>query len=125
MSICIDVSDLAAATRFYVDALDCVLKEEKASHNTLDCCGSTLHLASKEEGSDAAGAGTPRRFQRHWTPVHLDFHVEDITPVVAKVESLGGVVEKIQDGAWGAAAFCADPYGNGFCLIALNTEPTG
>lgn len=29
-------------------------------------------------------------------------------------------MEEKKEGEWGAAAFCADPFGNGFCIIKLN-----
>ena len=31
----------------------------------------------------------------------------------------GGTVESVQRGDWGAVAVCADPFGNGFCLVSL------
>jgi catechol 2,3-dioxygenase-like lactoylglutathione lyase family enzyme len=122
VSICIDVPDLKAATTFYCDALGCSLDKEQASHNTLLLAGTKLHLLFKEGGTNATRAGScARTYERHWTPVHLDFHVDDVDAAVAEVKRLGGTVEDLQRGEWGAAAFCADPFGNGFCLLAIRS----
>jgi len=120
VSICIDVPDLKAATTFYCDALGCSIDKEQASHNTLLVGGTTLHLSLKEGGTDATGTGScTRTYERHWTPVHLDFDVDDVDAAVVEVKRLGGTVEGLKRGEWGAAAFCADPFGNGFCLLAI------
>ena len=52
--------------------------------------------------------------------MHVDFYVEDVDAITPKVESLGGTVESTKSGPWGKAAFCADPFGNGFCLLAID-----
>jgi predicted enzyme related to lactoylglutathione lyase len=36
------------------------------------------------------------------------------------VVDLGGIKEGEKSGEWGSAAFCADPFGNGFCLMQIN-----
>lgn len=124
ITVCIDVSDLARATAFYCDALGCNLRRSKATHNTLDADGTTVHLALKEEGTLATPfPGTERTYTRHWTPVHVDFAVEDVDAIAAEVERLGGRVEETKRGQWGEAAFCADPFGNGFCLLRLALGP--
>jgi len=43
---------------------------------------SRIYLLTKKEGSVATAGGAHRTFQRHWTPVHIDF-------VVSKAEELG------------------------------------
>lgn len=122
VSICIDVPDLKGATTFYCDALGCSIDKEQASHNTLSVGGTTLHLSLKEGGTDATGTGScARSYERHWTPVHLDFDVDDVDAAVVEVKRLGGTVEGLKRGEWGAAAFCADPFGNGFCLLAIRS----
>jgi predicted enzyme related to lactoylglutathione lyase len=121
VSVCIDVSDLTVATAFYCEALGGSLDKTQASHNTLSVGSTTLQLLLKEAGSDATGTGCTRTYERHWTPVHLDFDVEDIDVAMADVKRLGGTVEELRRGDWGAAAFCADPFGNGFCLTAIRS----
>jgi predicted enzyme related to lactoylglutathione lyase len=116
---------LKAATTFYCDALGCSLDDEQASHNALSVGGATLHLLLKAAGTDATRAGSSiRTYERHWTPVHLDFDVEDIDAAVARVQRSGGTFEGLERDESGAAAFCADPFGNGFCLLALRSSKT-
>lgn len=119
VSVCIDVSDLARGTAFYCDALGCSLVEEHTDHNTMSAAGVTIHISAKAAGTHATPAGSPRHYERHWTPVHLDFDVEDIDAAISRVEAGGGSVEGVKRGDWGAAAFCADPFGNGFCLLQI------
>lgn len=120
VSICIDVSDLKTATTFYCEALGCSLEKAQETHNTLSLDSITIHLSLKEAGSPATRTGSSlRSFDRHWTPVHLDFDVQDVDATAAEVERLGGTIEEVKRAEWGAAAFCADPFGNGFCLLAI------
>lgn len=120
ITICIDVSDLDQATTFYCEGLGCKLVTERDTHNTLDAEGTTLQLCLKEQGTHATGKDGPTRdYSRHWTPVHLDFDVDNVERVAQQVRKLGGKVEQTKSGDWGAAAFCADPFGNGFCLLKL------
>jgi predicted enzyme related to lactoylglutathione lyase len=120
VSICIDVPDLSVATAFYCDALGCSVEKQQASHNTLSAGGVTMQLLLKEAGTAATGNGTCHRtYERHWTPVHLDFAVDDLDATLAAVKRSSGTVESVQRGEWGAAAICADPFGNGFCLVSL------
>ena len=122
LSVCIDVSDLELATTFYCEALGCTLEKRQSSHNTLSAAGTTLHLSNKDAGSTATPSGSTRDYARHWTPVHLDFDVADVDAVAEKVKQLGGSVESTKTGEWGNAAFCADPFGNGFCLLKIETD---
>ena len=55
------------------------------------------------------------------TPVHLDVDVGDVDAGVAEVKRLRWTVERLEGGEWGAAAFGADPFGNGFCLLAIRS----
>lgn len=120
VSICIDVADLKLGTQFYCEALGCTLEKEHASHNTLSAGGVVIHIAEKDDGSRATPGGEGvRNYGRHWTPVHLDFDVQDVAQSVELVKRLGGVVESEKSGDWGNAAFCADPFGNGLCLIHI------
>jgi predicted enzyme related to lactoylglutathione lyase len=122
VSICIDVPDLSAATAFYCDALGCSVDKQQASHNTLSVGGVTMQLLLKEAGTAATGNGTCyRTYERHWTPVHLDFDVDDLDAAIAVVKRSSGTVESVKRGDWGAVATCADPFGNGFCLVSLQS----
>ena len=119
ISISIDVPNLARAAAFYGDALGCrKLRDQAPNMVVLSAEGVEIYLL--EKGSDtqplANGSGS-RSYERHWTPVHLDFATADVPVVVAKVVSAGGTHEGGEKGDWGEIAYCADPFGNGFCLI--------
>ena len=122
LAICIDVPDLAAGTAFYCDGLGCRLASEHDGYNTLELDGTTIHVAGKEAGSHPVrgNEAVSRVYERHWTPVHLDFYVEDLEAALERVLALGATREGGAEGDWGAAAFCADPFGNGFCLLKVD-----
>jgi uncharacterized glyoxalase superfamily protein PhnB len=62
-----------------------------------------------------------RRYERHWTPVHLDIHVNDLEAALARALDAGAKKEQVFDNAkHGSAAFCSDPFGHGFCLMQSN-----
>lgn len=116
--VCIDVPDLDAAASFYCGALELERLGESRSNIKLDAGGVEVYLLRKEAGTPPTPSpGHERAYARHWTPVHLDFRVADIDLVVQRVTDAGGVVEHMTSGDWGAIAHCADPFGNGFCLI--------
>jgi lactoylglutathione lyase len=59
-----------------------------------------------------------RDYARHWTPVHTDFVVADLSAAIARAEAAGAVREgSVRTARWGRIATLADPFGNGFCLI--------
>ncbi|MFI4936040.1 MAG: VOC family protein [Caulobacterales bacterium] len=63
-----------------------------------------------------------RRYERHWTPVHVDFHVDDFEAFLAKAVNAGGKCEqKFEGGPRPPVAFCSDPFGNGFCVLGTSS----
>jgi predicted enzyme related to lactoylglutathione lyase len=76
-------------------------------------------LACPPDSEPCAGHPSERRgYQRHWTPVHLDFAVADLDAAVKRVCAFGATLDRaIQERPWGRMANCADPFGNGFCLL--------
>lgn len=80
-----------------------------------------MQLLLKEAGTAATVDGGLRSYERHWTPVHLDFDVDDLDEAMAAVKRSGGTVESVQRGDWGGMAICADPFGNGFCVVSIQT----
>lgn len=120
VNISIDVPDLEAGLRFYGAVFGFVETARPfASMAVLDANNVTLCLHAKAEGSASSTQGGPRHYARHWTPVHLDLHVAALAPVVARIEAEGGTVERMfLTGGPRPAAFCSDPFGNGFCVIA-------
>ena len=121
VSICIDVSDINKATSFYTQVLGCRIKTEKENSAELEVDNSTIYLVEMAEYSNPLIEGSDsRRYSRHWTPVHLDFHVTEIETSISLLREFGGKLEGQKSGDWGTAAFCADPFGNGFCMIEIN-----
>ena len=60
-----------------------------------------------------------RDYRRHWTPVHLDFAVDDIDEAVKRAVDAGGQLEgEIQRTPKGAMANLSDPSGNGVDLVS-------
>jgi predicted enzyme related to lactoylglutathione lyase len=50
--------------------------------------------------------------------VHLDIHVEDVEAALAKALRAGAIKEQfLENPEHGSAAFCTDPFGNGFCIL--------
>lgn len=117
VSITIDISDLKNALDFYVQALSCVLKNQHSDDwAVISVGGVDINLLEKQAGTVAA-AEHKRSYERHWTPVHLDFSVEDVSVAMELVNQYGGVVEGHEISEDSDFAHCADPFGNGFCLV--------
>lgn len=76
-----------------------------------------LHLLQKPAGSLGA-ADDHRRYDRHWTPVHLDIVVDDLDAALTRALAAGARAEMdIRAEAWGRIVVLADPFGHGVCLI--------
>ena len=116
----IDVDDLARAERFYCDALG-LRVGRRLGASVVELLGAPvpIYLLEKAAGSAAAAVISQRRdYARHWTPVHLDFVVQDLAAAVAKANAAGARLEgDVGAHAWGSIALMADPFGHGFCLI--------
>ncbi len=119
-SVSIDVPQLDDGLRFYRDALGFAeIARPVPTYVILACGESRIGIIEKAAGSKPApGADDVRRYQRHWTPVHVDFHVDDFDGFLAKALSAGAICErKFAHSGWPATAFCSDPFGHGFCVI--------
>lgn len=119
----IDVDDLDKAIAFYSTALDLRLERRLFDGSVAEMSGasSIIQLLLKPAGSSAASSiPVERRYERHWTPVHLDFAVEDIAVAVERAVRAGAILEgAVQSYAWGHLATLSDPFGHGFCLMQL------
>lgn len=121
ISICIDVSIKKDAIDFYTQALNLELINEGDQYAELSADGVKVYLSENAPDTNPLYVGDAvRNYDRHWTPIHLDFTVKDIEACVSKVIELGGVKEGGKSGDWGSIAYCADPFGNGFCVMQLN-----
>ena len=119
LSVSIDVPSLKEAEAFYVGALGCKKVREQGPDMIVLCVdNSDIYLQEKETGTKPlTSSGVVRDYQRHWTPIHLDFLCDNVDELVAKVLKLGGSHEGGASGDWGSIAYCSDPFGNGFCII--------
>jgi predicted enzyme related to lactoylglutathione lyase len=114
----VDVPDLDQAVSFYATAFGLVATRRLGAE-VVEMSGwpAKLYLLQKPAGSIGAG-GEPRRYGRHWTPVHFDVVVDDIEAALARAVAAGARPEtEIRVHAWGKLAILADPFGHGFCLI--------
>ncbi|HEX4862046.1 MAG TPA: VOC family protein [Rhizomicrobium sp.] len=119
-SVSIDVPVLEDGLRFYRDALGFAeIARPVATYVVLQCGDARIGLIEKAAGSrPATGSVDVRRYERHWTPVHIDFHVEDFEAFLAKAIGAGAKCEqKYAVSGRPPIAFCSDPFGNGFCVI--------
>ncbi len=119
ISVSIDVSDLKKAESFYIEALGCQkVRDQGSGMSVISTENCDIYLQEKAPGSEPIPSNDAvRDYKRHWTPVHLDFLTKDVDVIVEKVIEMGGSHEGGESGDWGAIAYCADPFGNGFCLI--------
>ena len=119
ISVSIDVSNLKQAESFYIEALGCKkLRDQGSDMAVLSTDNCDIYLQEKEAGTKPlVSSEVVRDYQRHWTPIHLDFLTENVDVVVERVLRLGGLHEGGESGDWGSIAYCADPFGNGFCVI--------
>lgn len=120
--VCIDVGDLERGIDFYTRALGLALgRRHGVEWVELTGAPVPVMLIANPAGSRACGSAT-RDYDRHWTPVHLDFVVDDVAAAVERAEAAGATREgDIQVRSWNSIAYMADPFGNGFDLI----EPHG
>jgi len=117
----IDVDDLEKATRFYCDALGLEVGRRFDGWIELVGAAAPIYLLPKAVGTGVSPRSTQTRdYRRHWTPVHLDFVVSDIRQALARALAAGATLERdVTKHAYGELALLADPFGNGFCLIAF------
>jgi predicted enzyme related to lactoylglutathione lyase len=117
----VDVDDVEKAIDFYTTALGLRLGRRLFEGSVAEMLGatSTIHLLSKPSGSTAVPeAALSREYKRHWTPVHLDFAVDDVSAAVECAVRAGAKLEgEIQSFPWGCLATMSDPFGHGFCVL--------
>jgi predicted enzyme related to lactoylglutathione lyase len=121
----IDVPELAPAIDFYCAALGLSLSrtlDEDVAELVGGSC--VIYLLQNADGSDPGrGLAAPRRYSGHWTPVHIDFVVDDIEKAADRVVSAGGTREsECVEWRGSKCITFSDPFGNGFCLIEFAGE---
>jgi predicted enzyme related to lactoylglutathione lyase len=116
----LDVDDLEKAVHFYSSVFGLRIGRSFGAFG-VEMIGSSapIYLLVKAPGTPTSPTTSQRRsYERHWTPVHLDFVVEEIEPLVEKAIAGGAQLEKpIVTLKWGRLALMADPFGHGFCFV--------
>ena len=115
----IDVDDLEKAARFYSAAFGLKVGRRFAFGIELLDGSAPIYMLAKPAGTPASDNVAQRRnYERHWTPVHLDFVTDDIDAEVERALSAGARLERpVAAYTWGKLALMADPFGNGFCFV--------
>ena len=116
----IDVDDLEKAVSFYQAAFKLKVGRRFGESGVEMLGGSSpIYLLVKRADTAASSTITQvRRYDRHWTPVHLDFVVEEIESAVRDATAAGARLEApVSIARWGKLALMADPFGHGFCFI--------
>ena len=126
VSISVDVPDLERGYRFYADAFGF----ERISNPVpgvlvLEAGATTLCLLEKAAGTKPSPHTADKRvYERHWTPVHMDIHVDDLKAALARALNAGATKEMhFENAEHGSIAICSDPFGHGFCLIEHKAGP--
>jgi predicted enzyme related to lactoylglutathione lyase len=123
----IDVSDLARAIEFYRSALGLHHARSLFDDSVAEMLGAgcRIYLIKRETAEPATGSGDVlRSYDRHWTPIHPDFIVDDIDHALAQAVAAGAIAETpVRTFDWGKLVTLSDPFGNGFCLIDFPGEP--
>jgi predicted enzyme related to lactoylglutathione lyase len=120
----VDVDDIERAIEFYRAAFGFRLGRRLFDGSVAEMLGasSMIYLLAKPAGSLAwRDASSVRDYHRHWTPVHLDFEVEDIGRAVERAVAAGARLEdEPRSFTWGQLATLSDPFGHGFCLLQFS-----
>jgi predicted enzyme related to lactoylglutathione lyase len=120
VSVSIDVPTLADGIRFYGGVFGFTESSRPHEGYAVLMAGSArIGLLAKQAGTFPAKDCTDvRRYDRHWTPVHIDFNVSDFDLVLEKALAAGAKCEHVHKiVGFPPVAFCSDPFGHGFCII--------
>jgi predicted enzyme related to lactoylglutathione lyase len=116
----VDVPDLAAAIAFYTRALPLrlnrVLDDDVAELVGASC---VIYLLQNAEGSQPVSTlSLLRDYARHWTPVHMDFVVDDVEQAAQRAVDAGARREsECVEWRGSRCITLSDPFGHGFCVI--------
>jgi predicted enzyme related to lactoylglutathione lyase len=121
----IDVGNLERAVHFYTEGLDLRVRR-RLGPDIAELTGAScpVFLTQHKSGTrPVSGGQATREYERHWTPVHLDFVVADLESAIEKAEAAGATPEgDIREFDWGRFRVMADPFGNGFCILQFKGQ---
>lgn len=126
MLVNIDVDDLEKSIAFYEQGLGLSLSRRLFDATVAEMRGASSRLFLIQQPAASAPTKDPgilRNYARHWTPVHIDFEVDDIVAARERAIEAGAKSEgDISNATWGRLARMSDPFGHGFCLIEFSEE---
>lgn len=120
LNISIDVPSIDEGLKFFGEAFGFVeVARPHPSYAIIAAEEARIGLLAKEAGSSPAqGSADVRRYERHWTPVHVDYHVNDFDETLERALKAGARAEQVHRmPGYPPVAFCSDPFGHGFCII--------
>ncbi len=117
----VDVDDLETAIAFYQRGVGLRVGRRLFEGTVVEMLGasSPIYLMEKRPGALAsANTSQLRDYGRHWTPVHLDFIVDDVAAAARNALAAGAKLEgELQSFRWGRQATMSDPFGHGLCFV--------
>ncbi len=121
----IEVEDLQEGIDFYCNGFDLSLKRQLGPR-WVELAGAVspiFLLGNMPPTVNLGGTEVPRDYERHRTPVHLDFIVEDLEKMVERLLRLGASLDRdVLHPDYGKMANMADPFGNSFDLIEFSGD---
>lgn len=126
---CVDVDDVERAIDFYTRGLG-LRVGRRFDDQWVELVGAPVPIDLLGRPADTPANPTPgaprRSYRRHWTPVHLDFVVEDLDAALERSVAAGATREdETRSFPWGRIARLADPFGHGFCLLEFRGRGYG
>lgn len=116
----LDVPDVPRAEAFYCAAFG-LRPARRFGRGGVELLGAQAPIYLLEKAATTADTFAPatvRHYDRHWTPAHLDFVVDDIDTAIARAVAAGATREgETRTANWGRIAQFADPFGHGVCLV--------
>lgn len=117
----VDVDDLEAAIAFYQRGIGLRIGRRLFEGTVVEMLGasSPIYLMEKKPGTSASAYTSQlRNYGRHWTPVHLDFIVDDVAAAARNALAAGAKLEgELQSFSGGRLATMSDPFGHGLCFV--------
>ena len=124
VTISIDVPSIEEGVAFFGSVFGFVeTARPHPGYAMLKSGDAVIGLLAKAAGSSPArGSGDVRRYERHWTPIHVDFRVEDFDATLGRALENGAKAEQVHRvEGYPPVAFCSDPFGHGFCIVGVTT----
>jgi predicted enzyme related to lactoylglutathione lyase len=124
VTVSIDVPSIEEGLKFFGEVFGFAeTSRPHPGYATISSGDTTIGLLAKPAGTiPAKGSKDVRTYERHWTPVHIDFRVEDFDATLKKALDAGAKSEQVHRvSGYPPVAFCSDPFGHGFCIVGLRT----